>query len=108
MVVLQLLGNKPSETNINIFGAGGVLLGTMLVLAFGTYVYSNVVKSPHQLYLQVPLTQRRYPTHQKAPLLKFPPDGHEFTFPHSSSSFGRLSQSARHSRFDCCGSVVPF
>ena len=53
MLLLQLLGNKPGQTNLDIFAAGGVLLGTMVVLSFGMYVYANVGKSPHELYLQV-------------------------------------------------------
>lgn len=34
-------------------GAGVILLGSMLLTSYGLYVYCNVLKSPHDLFLQV-------------------------------------------------------
>ena len=53
MIVANFIHNQPGvASHFNVLGAGATLLGSMLLLAYGLYVYSNVMKSPHDMYLQ--------------------------------------------------------
>ena len=54
MVIANVLHDSPnSPPHFNILGAGATMLGSMLVISYGMYVYANVMKTPHEMYLQV-------------------------------------------------------
>lgn len=50
----NVLHDSPvSPPRFGILGAGATMLVSMFVISYGTYVYANVMKSPHDMYLQV-------------------------------------------------------
>jgi len=54
MLVANVLHDSPnSPPHFHILLAGVTMLGSMLVISYGMYVYANVMKSPHDMYLQV-------------------------------------------------------
>ncbi len=54
MLGAHLLHNEPNRASkFDVFGVGLIMLGSMIVISFGMYVYCNVLKSPFNLYLQV-------------------------------------------------------
>jgi hypothetical protein len=56
MVVANVIHNQPfAPSNFNVLGAGLTCLGSMMLLAYALYVYANITKQPHDMYLQVGL-----------------------------------------------------
>ena len=53
MIIANVIHNQPSyPSHFNVLGAGATILASMLAISFAMYVYSNVMKSPHEMYLQ--------------------------------------------------------
>lgn len=52
MIVANVIHNQPGASYFNVLGAGATLLGSIILVAYALYVYSNVMKSPHDMFLQ--------------------------------------------------------
>ena len=53
MIVANVIHNQPGlSSRFSVAGAGAVLLGSMLLISYALYVFANVMKSPHSMYLQ--------------------------------------------------------
>lgn len=54
MLISNFIHNQPDhKSNFDVIGAGLIMLGSMIVISYGLYVYSNVLGSPYNMYAQV-------------------------------------------------------
>ena len=54
MLISNFIHNQPDrKSNFDVIGAGLIMLGSMIVVSYGLYVYSNVLGSPFNMYAQV-------------------------------------------------------
>jgi hypothetical protein len=54
MLLAHIFHNEPNKDNkFAVAGTGLIMVGTMVLISFALYVYSNVLASPFNLYLQV-------------------------------------------------------